>query len=259
MKLTGRFRAGFSFIELLMSIAVIVVLVSISMPLLSKLAQSNKRTQAVNLVTAYISNARALAIQMRRPTCVIFYEQTTTNALPANPNQTAIMIGVAAPDLSPDSTTGNLVFEPVSERQPDYMPYGIRVAAIADVSAVNAATFSQSIRQGDNVSASAQTRVIVFDQNGQMLVRNGLAVRTPSGTAGSAARIVADWKLALGPTLPGANFVSTPGLLIYDGREFLDTNKTFPAGAAGDIYRANWVLANSDIIGVNAYTGTILR
>jgi Tfp pilus assembly protein FimT len=251
--------AAFTLIELLMVIAIIIILVSVSMPLLSKLAQSNKRSQAVNIITAYIANARSLAIQQRMPTCVVFYEQTANNANPANPNQTAIMIGIADSSKSPDPANGNLVFKALPNRQPDYMPYGIRVAAISDMN--TGIAFSNTIRLGENFAAYTRTRAIVFDGSGQMIVRSGLAV-DPSGAAGSSTKITADWNFYAGVGTigsPAANFGSTPGVLVYDYREYADATAGLLFNAAADNTRRDWILANSDVIAVNAVTGNILR
>lgn len=243
---------GFTLIELLMVIAVIIILVSVSMPLLSKLAQSNKRSQAVNLATAYISNARALAIQQRRPAACVFYEQTAARANPANPNQTAVILAITDPGTSP-SSNGNLVFIPLPQRQPDYMPYGIRVAAISDAQSGGNFIF----RFNETTTLGSKTRAIVFDGNGNLLLRNGLAIVAPSGSAGSATMLVGDWNFISGVAGPASGAASTPGILIYDYREFIEAKQN--VAPATDLTRRDWILANSDVVAVNAYTGNILR
>src|SRR5262249_42904723 len=121
-------------------------------------------------------------------------------------------------------------------------------------SGINFSTAANTIRVGEN-GTNAKTRAIVFDGTGQMVLRNGLCAES-SGLAGSSTKIVGDWGFGISASTAATSNCSTPGILIFDYREFYDTG-LMTSGT--DAQRMNWVLANSDVIAVNAYTGNILR
>ena len=232
--LTTASRRAFTLIELLVVMSIIVILVSISVPVLSKLSQSNKRTQARNMVAAYIANARSSAMQYRRSVAVVLYEQTPIYSDRSDPNQTAIILALANADQTPASA-GNILFSPMPGRLPEMMPAGIKVAGLDDTSSI--------VRQ--NGSAGVSTRAIIFDGNGQLILRSGLSVNSPTGALGSASMIVGDWNFS-----GGSNSASTAGVILYDGQQFT---------AAAPANAASWLQQNADIVVVNAFTGNLNR
>ena len=251
---------AFTIIELLIVIAIIIILVSVSLPLVSKMMQNNSQTQAVNMVTAYIANARGEAIVRKRQVGVVFYEQTAAYASPFNKNQTAVMMAYEDDNQLQKYPTayssGYTVFVALPGRMPEYLPTGVKVATLDD----NSGTL---FRLAEETSTSRRTRVIVFDSTGQLVLRNGLAVANVTGAIGSAGMVTGDWAFIL-PNVPisgvtfaagnASNAVSSPGVIIYDGRGFDQAQV-----AGNDTNVANWLKANADILIVNAYTGNIIR
>jgi prepilin-type N-terminal cleavage/methylation domain-containing protein len=237
---------GFTMIELLVVMSVIVILVSVAVPVLSKLSQSNKLTQARNMASAYIANARSAAIQAKRPVAAIFYEPSINpvTGLPnyadtADPNQSVVMLAVASADQS-GAGPGNILFVAMPGRSPVALPAGIKVATLDD---------SSVFKQSESFDSTKNTRAIVFDANGQLLLRGGLKANA-SGAAGSSTRIVGDWSFG-----GGVNAVSSPGIVIYDGQKFRDAGMTSPS--TSDAARSSWLQTNADILVVNVFTGNL--
>ena len=256
---------AFTIIELLIVIAIIIILVSVSLPLVSKMMQNNSQTQAVNMVTAYLANARGEAIVRKRQVGVVFYEQTAAYASPYNKNQTAVMLCMEDPNQSqyyksPDVPgTTITIFMAMPGRSPEYLPNGIKLATLDDNASNNNDNTDTVFRLQEESSSSRRTRVIMFDANGQLILRNGLGradltmIPFSSDPAGGKYKITGDWAFTTPKGTP-SDAVTSPAVVVYDGRTFDQA-----AVAGNDNNVAKWMKANADILIVNAYTGNVLR
>src|SRR5579864_8834772 len=73
-------RRAFTLIELLVVMGIIILLVLASAPVLKSLSKTNGTASAANLVRAFLSNARAIAISQHQQAGVVFFDETSTNA-----------------------------------------------------------------------------------------------------------------------------------------------------------------------------------
>lgn len=277
-------KRGFTLMELLVVMGIIITIVAISIPAVNTLTKGNSQRQAVNMVTAYIANARTIAMSTGRQAGVIFYEEKN-NALTPNSNQTAVQLIVEDPNQSSTiaGTTytpaaGCTTFMPDTRYRVEYLPAGIKVATLDDSNVTGA------FRQAEN--SSTQSRVVMFNGLGQLVLRNGICrsffqsattynlndvVQSPltgfrfiakAGSTGQTppnstywTSITDDWNVASATSATSiSSGVSSPGLVVYNGRAFND------AGVAGNTANsAAWLQANADIVIVNAYTGNVIR
>ncbi|MGN6369334.1 MAG: pilus assembly FimT family protein [Phycisphaerae bacterium] len=248
-------RPAFTLIELLVVMGIVIILVAVSAPLLKTLSKSNSTASAANLVRAYLSNARAIAVSQHRQAGVVFFEETSTNADNlAHTGQTAMQLIVEDPDQSttkyPGIIAGNTGFIPYSnDRQ--YLPTGLMVATLNDDP-------TNSVMMAQN-STAPKTRVILFDADGQLTLRNGLVCNAAIGTPGKYPQMELDWKLAqpgdsqaTGSTKIAA---SSPGFIVFDKAAY-DTDAP---SLSTDKDRANWLQKNAQVIIVNTYTGGVIR
>jgi prepilin-type N-terminal cleavage/methylation domain-containing protein len=242
-------RGGFTLIELLMVIGIIVVLVGLSFPALRSLTKSNDNSQAVNLVRSMITNARSIAIAQHRQAGVVFFEETGKYSSPVNGSQTAMQIFVEKYEQPPAAAAGVTEYDYFSSTR-QYLPAGVRLAALTDIAGA-------SVESGD-AGSSRPARVILFDGNGQLVLRGGLATASPGAGGSNQGRYpvaFGDWgflDLSTGnlPNGQPGNAYSAPGFFLYDRTEF-DAQPT--------ANRPAWLRKNASVVIVNGNTGGVLR
>ena len=241
---------GFTLLELLTVVAIIALIAALAVPAIGALTRDNSRVQAAHQVRAYFSLARSLAMAQNRLVGVVFFEETSKYALPTHGGQTAMQL--FAEDFTQagyNCTPGNTVFVSYTPAR-DYLPEGIRVAALKD-------DLSRGVTTGDEASPSTgHTRAVLFDAQGRMITRHGLA-RPDLGTASPGAYPWAqgDWDFTTkrGDASLG---VSSPGIFLYDGEAFAAAN--IPTDHSGDAARNAWLKSHADVVLVNANTGAML-
>lgn len=272
MRSAAPFRSpprGFTLIELLTVIAIIVLLAGLSFPAIRSMTKSNDQSQSVNVVQAMVTSARNIAVTQRRMAGVVFFEETPQNASPANTLQTAMQLIVEDYDQRRDGTgsdttlnysrgggkfavdVGMTVFVAYN-RERQYLPKGIRIATLSDSSNV--------VRMNEQQDAGSRARVVIFDADGQVLLRGFLTAPDPAlgaQQAGQYPRAYADWgflkpsdNVQLGT---GLNAYSSPGFFIYNQSDFES------ASLANDSARAQWLINHADVLVVNTYTGNVNR
>ncbi len=258
----SRLRRAFTLIELMVVVGIIVLLVAIMIPALKALTKGNDISQSTNLVRSMISSARTIAISQHRRAGVVFFEETPTYSAPAHPGQTAMQIIIEdfLIDQSMSDRSGTVTTFTDYSTTREYLPVGIKLATLGGVSG----TFNLA----DNSSTATQTRVILFDADGQLLLRSGLDSLcflgpVNSTTPGSYPYAQNDWKLgAVGlatienQMASGNAPVSSPGFLLYSKTDFdaagLNTSATT------DPQRSTWLLSHADVVIINSNTGTVV-
>ena len=276
-----RLAPAFSLVELLVVIGIIILVLALAGPAFKKISQGTNITQGQNMITAYLASARALALQRRCSTAVVFFEDAANNY----GSQTAIAVVYEA---SVDTSSSNAIsyFAPVPGRPAEYLPGGVKVATL-DATSTNSLN-TEAIMNG-STQAPAKCRAIVFDSNGRMTVRHGLGTyssnnSTPpttappdpnypympnsaspaySGTALTTAELQyrAQWNFNAFLSSP-TDVYSSPALLVYDGNQFRDAmtalyNSQGSAPTAAQV--SAWIQGNADMLAVNAYTGNVVR
>ena len=255
-------RRGFSLVELLVVLFIIIIVMAIGAPAMKSMLRGNAQSQAVNLIRAQLSAARAIAISQHRQAGVVFFEENSVAsssgkkdfAPAANTGQTAMQLIVEDTNLTGSTANGTIFVYYSRERQ--YLPTGIRVAALNDDP-------GKQVMTGDNTAGTS--RVVVFDANGQMILRNGIHHPNPGSRPAPGSD---PYPYAYGDWLPNCVNVgdpdncgvSSPAVLVFSMNDFKDyVNNNTHTGAQLDIDKANWVQQHSDVLIVNAYTGNLIR
>jgi len=240
---------AFSLLELLTVIAIIGALSTLASPALRALTRDNSRIQAANQVRAALSQARAIALAQHRQAGVVFFDESPKYAFPVHGTQTALQLFVEdynQSQYSPDPR--NTVFIPFSPAR-DYLPAGILAATLND-------DVARGVTTGDEASTSlGRTRAVLFDAQGRMITRHGLARPDLSGTSGNYPYALGDWLFTTKKGDPSIG-ISSPGIFLYDAQDYLTQN--IPASHAGDAQRNAWIKNNASAILVNANTGALL-
>ena len=271
--------AGFTLLELLVVMAIIVLLVALSIPAIKTLTQSNGQAQAVNLVRTMISTARSIAISQHRMAGVVFFEETSTFSQPVNGDRTAMQICVE------DYNQGQYRIPPLyhvfvaysSSRQ--YLPVDVKLAVLSDDVSNQG---NVDVANHPNVPSGtllANGRAIMFDANGQMVLIQNMATpspysrwnllpSTPDDKPGVGNMQYGDWRFFAAnngggsPSGTGvdpqtsltASANSYPGIFLYSKSDF-DTQ----AANQSNGFKASWLKDHTDVIIVNANTGTVLQ
>jgi prepilin-type N-terminal cleavage/methylation domain-containing protein len=243
-------RRAFTLIELVTVVAIMGAVAALALPAIGALTKDNSRAQAANQVRAYVSLARSLAIAQHRMVGVVFLEETGKYALPVHGGQTAMQLFAEDYEQAGyNCAAGNTVFVaygPVRE----YLPAGIRVAALNDDAA-------RGVMTGDEASATVgRTRAVLFDAQGRLITRHGLA-RPDLGTASAGAYpwAMGDWNFTTkrGNASLG---MSSPGILLYDGMAYEAAH--IAPDHSGDGARNAWLKGHANVVLVNANTGALL-
>jgi hypothetical protein len=162
---------------------------------------------------------------------VVFFEETTQYSRPAHSNRTAVQLIVEAYDQAPFS--GYIGCEYFSAAR-QYLPEGVKLAALTDLT-------NNNVETGDTGGA----RVILFDANGELVLRGGLVTLPPAGDPGTYPMAYGDWHLD-----GTINARSAPGFFLYNKAEYDNQPND---------QKINWLKRNSTVILVNANTGGVLR
>jgi len=219
---------GFTIIELVVVITIMIILVGVTMPAIKSLTRNNNQKQAVNLLTSMIANAHSMALQTHMPAGLVIYEDSATKGQ----NSAQLIVSTAA-------SQSDFVRAPRSGPQP--LPVGIRVAVLDDGSS----TTFKGFRSGE-YSTTGGGRIILFDGNGQLVLRNNLTASTDTASA-------ALW-FGSGANAAG---ISKPGFVVYNSNDLQaakDKNLV-----TDDPSMAKWLQQFADVIIVNAYTGNVIR
>ncbi len=286
---------GFSLVELIVVIGIIVLILVLAMPAFNKMVQGSNLAQGNNMVSAYIAAARAAAMQQKRTVALIFYEEVA-NGGTAYTGQTAVIM---AREIALDTnyaTNGVSYFGVLPGRTPEYLPQGIKVATLSD-------SATGTFRTADTTTAGAGLcRAIVFNANGQLILRGGLALSdgvtttTPfipqayvaatvyslnqmvtsggltylslqSANTGNTVATSPTWwaqvtwnfntTVTAGVVTAGTQSTSSPGVLLYDSTDYL--NWLNSQASPTDATKATWLQQHGDLLIANTYSGGVIR
>ncbi len=228
-----RIRAprAFTLIELMVVVAIIVILTAITLPAVKALTQGNSQKQAVNLVSALLANARGVAITSHKPAGLLFYED------PSSKSQTAAQVVIASTITLTTSAAPaiNIIRAPSQAAQ--MLPYGVKIGTLANSN-------STFFNTGD--AFTLHGRIILFDENGQLLLQNNLS-RDPNLTDAAAVA----WNLS--------SDYSAPAIVIYDGNALQAALQSGQIASNSGANLFPWLQQHADILVINPYTGTIIR
>ena len=246
---------GFSLVELLVVVGIIILVLALAGPAFNKIMQGTNVKQGQNMVTAYLASARALALQRRCSTAVVFFEDTPNNY----GGQTAVAVAYA---VLVDTTNSNVsYFAPAPGRITEYLPTGVKVATIVG----NTGNLNTEAIYVNGVKQSAATcRAVVFDASGRMVVRDGLGLYTVStpGYASNPVTVLGSTYWNFTATVAGGSITSdvysSPAVIIYDGAEFQNWINS-QGSAPTNTQISTWLQAHTDVLAVNAYTGNVVR
>jgi prepilin-type N-terminal cleavage/methylation domain-containing protein len=219
---TGNWQStGFSLVELLVVISIIVIVLALALPAFNFITGSRSIDAALNQASAMISRARTEAVGNRQTIGVAHYIDRGT-LRPA----LAIVSRIA-----PDSTT----FDIVDDRDVVLMPPGVGLHGISDVDNVT------------NTSRYQSYGLILFSPSGQLISVDfvagprliNLAAPAPSGS----------WPAA------GNTWRSGIGFMVYERDVFINSAAGQPTALASEVN--TWMDNNALPVLVNRYNGTL--
>ena len=285
---TLRKAMAFTLIELMVVIGIIVLMMTILVLGTRAMTEGNSIAQANNVVAAYLSNARAVAMQRGGYAGVAFFED------PAYKAQTAMRIVVSDPSMQ----TGTNLIPLRADLNYDiqYLPRDMNVGVLDGAAGGVAAFRIPGEGAANDTNRYLQSRVVLFDANGREIVRDGLtstmryaSLTYVSGNTYYRGDIVAEVvgsdincyvcladSTATDPSTDTTGLIwhkellglfaytggegygrSSPALVLYDAIAFRSANGD-PGDVGFNAVTANtWLQQNGKLVTVNAYTGSL--
>ena len=117
-----RRQGGFTLIEILVVVGIIVVMIAMAVPLFNTLTGSRSEESAENQIAAILNTARTEAMALQSPTGVLFYIDPATNRI------NGALVREVQTDLFNDPETagyGTEIFLDLMDREPVSLPPGI--------------------------------------------------------------------------------------------------------------------------------------
>lgn len=255
-------RRAFTLIELIVVIGIMVLLAGLAVPAYNAMLKGNDLSQAETMMAGYIASARFTAMNSGYVTALVFYEDPTV------PDRTAvIMLRKSLKQPYIYSQYKDYLFEPRPNQRVDYLPRGIRVAAMTGYSDTNTDAIFGDTSDSTTAPNPFRLRAVVFNPDGSLLMTNGLAYDNSSAeinanpTKKTYATIAPYWNFNTNPkyndTAAVVNtYCSTSALVVYNGTEF---SKQGFSGATADEDRRNWLMKNCSVVVINPANGSLLR
>ena len=265
-RLRGKSSPGFTLVELLAVLAIMAIAAAVSLPAFVELFRGNNQVQAINQVTADLTLARNLALQLHTDVALVFYEEETANEgktgylplltnapTPVHSGETAIALAVAPPGQPANSSTAPIWFEPYSGVPVQYLPIGTYVATLVGYIATAPANYGLASGGGFYLPPTSPTasnnapRAVVFNASGHVIIINNLAA-APNPVLPTAD--YGDWNFTLTGALDFGP--SSPGVVVYEPNAIPQSDLASPAALS------QYLATNADVLTVNSYTGSIV-
>jgi prepilin-type N-terminal cleavage/methylation domain-containing protein len=269
-------RRGFTLIELMVVIGIIVILLGITVFAVAAMAKDSKQSSAVNAVQSALGKARALAMQRGEPVLIAFLPHVDEDY--EHPH----IVYAAYSGQSYINDTGTfrqLVdrFIPLTGLETDSLPRGIKVAApwyaVGDAASDQVWIAASSIVAiANNGEVPGAIVAVMFDADGSVITENARSDST---------RIFLDvnndgMQQYGGAAVDPASFSDTfaqieeadevylsfaPFIAVYDddeAREFKDPGD-WNNGATKDTELTQYIDEFADRLHFNRYTGVVMR
>lgn len=283
-------RRGFTLIEMIVVISIIVLAMLLAIPAIRSLTGSRSVEAAENTVSAAIGAARAQAIALQRTAGVLFYLDVASDRV-------GCIIVQAAPFEPTEDAPGIPYLDAVDGFDPILLPAGTRIWTMRDQTPSlnsNLPKYIEGRYQGFNVedtSAKAPDPsinvipggVILFDGSGRLTTQvygfrnwiqpytDGAGVFHPGHPSALGAMVFGanstpqSWPFA--PKSSGKTAYWMPssiGLVIFDKETFLSVgNDGQPASEwnapAEQVGVEKWLDVNTTPVFVNRYSGNLMR
>lgn len=254
-------RVGFTLVELLVVISVIVIVVGMSIPLFRAMSSDRSVESGQNIVSSMLQRARSRALGLQSPRGVFFFEDQVTK-------KTAMLMVRIDDATSANPGVNVLELDEESEAY-EFLPNMVGAAFVLGATPTNNTSNNGS---GNALGANSLYRpygLIAFDESGRIMnvpsytiVAND-ATRYPGGTRLKQRYQVNiganDVMLQLGTNASGVQF-SSAVVLLYDKVPFVaqDPTATTPEYVFTPTQN-NWLDNNGLALSVNRYNGTIIN
>ncbi len=242
-------RAGFSLIELMVVIALIMLISGATLPSIITIFNAGAEAQAYNLLTAQLTAARALAIQEATYTAVHVQRADTSQLYLSHMTDaffSAVMIydGASsqfnlAPGFIPRKLPGAAALGEIDAAAAGYK-------SLAQANLVDFTTLSIVFSPNGSVVRNVGGNDIQFDQNDPIFWNDNTQTPLPETKLWDPDLANDDTNNANGPGEPG-----TTAVVVFD----FPTLRAIPGAAARD----NYLDQNARLVPVNIHTGQLFE
>ncbi len=273
-----RNRSGFSLVEILIVIALIVLLLAMALPAFNFITGSHSTGGAENQISAMLARARTEAVGLQEPRGIMFYQDPVTQRV-----MIVLVKQVPTPIPAPGGLTVDYYIDTLDE---DHiaLPRGVAVEVIRSGTTYDAKGVQNSdgftgFNQFDTDHNNSPDTIavggfIMFDAFGRLAsVRCGLAMKDNYGTMTAMNKLIAlknpDGTIPQLPHYQPLLRDSGVGVLIFDednykgamGQDALQdlTYQGIPYTAAQEGTREKWIQDNAEPVLVNRYNGTLVK
>jgi prepilin-type N-terminal cleavage/methylation domain-containing protein len=260
-------RSGFTLIEMLVVMAIIILFVTLAIPAISAITGTRSISAAENQISAVLARAREEAIGIQDYRGVLFY---------IDPREDRVVAAlVRSADLQGDAKTnptGALLLDAVENRDYLMMPQGIRLHTLYDDPNCRYLGFNPVPASTENVRFGG---VILFDGQGRLVSKPyGFKWKSPDPTNPSN---TIDSGIAALMKVVGDNFVPTNGspnnplrsqlgLILFDyapfkSQSFTDGDPSLDPNAdyTSEKTEEDWLDTNSTPVLINRFSGTLIK